>query len=221
MTRAINKQRERAIRFKRKLEAIKQHKEPYTWEVLGREFIIFPNVFNPGKDSEILAKLMRINKGDEVLDLGTGCGVLGIFAAKNASKVILTETSPQAVKNAAYNVKKSGLAKKIEVRKGDLFEPIKQGEKFNVIIFSPPFGPEKPRNVLEMAMMDYRYRTLTKFFKQVKNYLKTNGRIYIIFSDLGNLDYFKELLKKHKLKTKVLGELKDKQFTKYVYELTF
>ena len=217
----MNKRQESAIRFRKKMAAIKQHKEPYTWKVLGQEFTIFPNVFNPGKDAELLEKLMKIKDGTAVLDLGTGCGVLGIFAAKNASKVILTDINPDGVKNAKYNVKKFGLDKKMEVRKGDLFRPIKQSEKFDVIIFNPPFGNEKPKNFLEMAMRDYKYKTLAKFLKQVKEFLRTDGRIYMSFSDLGDIGYFEKLLNKYKLKVKILGKLEDDLFTKYIYELKF
>jgi len=217
----MNKRQESAIRFRKKMAAIKQHKEPYTWKVLGQEFTIFPNVFNPGKDADLLAKLMKIKDGTAVLDLGTGCGVLGIFAAKNASKVILTDINPDGVKNAKYNVKKFGLDKKMEVRKGDLFRPIKQSEKFDVIIFNPPFGNEKPKNFLEMAMRDYKYKTLAKFLKQVKEFLRTDGRIYMSFSDLGDIGYFEKLLNKYKLKVKILGKLEDDLFTKYIYELKF
>lgn len=134
-------------------------------------------------------------------------------------QVILTDINPDAVRNAEYNVKAFALSTRIQVRQGDMFSPIGRGESFDVIIFNPPFGPEKPNTFLEMAMRDHEYRNLTRFFEQVENHLKPRGKIYMVFSDLGDLRYFRGQLRKHEFKVRILARLKEGRFRKYIYEL--
>ena len=47
--------------------------------------------------------------------------------------------------------------------------------------------------LVERSIFDPAYRTLTKFFEQVGNYLASPGEILLAFSNLGDLDYLSEL----------------------------
>ena len=57
-------------------------------------------------------------------------------AAQKASKVVATDLNQDAVDDTAYNAKFHDLTHKIETRQGDLFGPVKDDEKFDVIIFN-------------------------------------------------------------------------------------
>ena len=60
-----------------------------------------------------------IRPGMEVLDLGTGSGILALAAAKlGARSVLALDTDPLAVKAARENVRKNGLTAAVKVRKG-------------------------------------------------------------------------------------------------------
>jgi len=48
--------------------------------VEGHEFIVLPSVFPPRFDSSLLINNLNISNDAEVLDVGTGSGVLTIFA---------------------------------------------------------------------------------------------------------------------------------------------
>ena len=59
--------------------------------------------------------------GGEVLDVGTGSGILAIAAARlGAHKVLGVDIDPMAVRVAIENVEKNGLSGHIEIREGDL-----------------------------------------------------------------------------------------------------
>ena len=62
-----------------------------------------------------------LSPGMEVLDLGTGSGILALAAARlGARSVLALDTDPLAVKAARENVRKNGLTGAIKVRKGTL-----------------------------------------------------------------------------------------------------
>lgn len=194
------------------LEESKKERKKYSTRVLGREFIVFPNVFSPKyfKDTEFFARNLPIKKGDEVLELGCGTGVISIFIAEKAKKVLAIDINSSAVENTKVNVKKYNLQNKIEVRKGNLYAPIKKNEKFDVIFWNTPFGfvAKKRTTNLEKSVYDPGYKTTKKFIKGAKKYLKKNGRLLIGFSStLGKLDLIKRFVKEAGFKLKLINKI--------------
>ena len=74
---------------------------------------------------------------NSVLDLGTGCGILAHVASEFSSRVVASDINPRACEYAELNARLNGL-ESIEVRAGDLFEPVR-GERFDLILTNPPF----------------------------------------------------------------------------------
>ena len=79
-----------------------------------------------------------------MLDLGTGSGVGAVFAAQWAGQVVAVDVNPAAVRCARINVLLHGVEDRVDVLQGDLFEPV-AGERFDVILFNPPYFPGQPR----------------------------------------------------------------------------
>ena len=71
------------------------------------------------------------------LDLGTGCGIHAIFAARHSEQVTATDLNPRAVEFARFNAWLNG-AGNIECLTGDTFEPVR-GREFDLILANPPF----------------------------------------------------------------------------------
>ncbi len=62
-----------------------------------------------------------IHPGDRVLDVGTGSGILALFAAKlGAAYTLGIDVDPMALKAAEENVARNGLQGKVEIRWGSL-----------------------------------------------------------------------------------------------------
>jgi hypothetical protein len=74
---------------------------------------------------------------ESALDLGTGCGIQAMHAARHAQRVVATDISERALELAAFNAQLNGIDN-IEFRLGSLFEPV-VGERFDHIISNPPF----------------------------------------------------------------------------------
>lgn len=202
-------------------QTLKKNKNARKARVLGKEFFVCPEVFAPlWGDSIILAKMVRkeTKQGDFVLDMGTGTGVQAIFAAEKAAKAIAVDINPAAVNCAKLNAKHHRLEEKIEVRESDLFSNI--SEKFDMIIFNPPFRWFEPRDMLERASLDENYETLNAFFSQVKNYLKENGRILTVFSTSGDIKYFEHLIRENNFEPEVIAAEKRNGWLYQIYRLT-
>lgn len=95
------------------------------------------HVLGVGGASLTLAGLMIRTTVDSALDLGTGCGIQAMHAARHAHRVVATDISAHALELAAFNAELNGI-RNIEFRLGSLFDPV-EGERFDHIISNPPF----------------------------------------------------------------------------------
>jgi methylase of polypeptide subunit release factors len=95
------------------------------------------HVLGVGGASVTLSGLMMQTPVGSVLDLGTGCGIQAMHAARHATRVVATDISKRALELAALNAALNGISN-IEFRFGSLFEPVR-GERFDQIVSNPPF----------------------------------------------------------------------------------
>ena len=193
--------------YRRIIKSKKLFYEDYT-------FYVLPDVYAPSDDTFLLADNLMIEDGSEVLDIGAGCGILSVVAAKNASRVVATDLNPNAVECAEINVKLNDLASKIEVRHGDLFKPVKPDEKFDVIVFNPPYLPiseeEAQQGWLEKAWTGGPTggEVIYKFLKEAPKHLKRRGKILLVQSTLSDVAKTMRLLKDCGLEPKILVQKK-------------
>ena len=198
------------------LEYTLKHQEPYEVEIpLTKSslfIMVFPNVFPPispfSYDSVPLAQSVEQYFNEHydkiftksVLDVGSGTGIHSIVSAiKGAKKVVATDISPYAIDNINYNVQIKNLQNVIETRKGNLFEPIKKDEKFDLVIANLPFVNHPAKEHYEHWVYDEDYQSHKTFFRKVSSYLTENGNILIAFSDIGDMDFFENEIKKNSL----------------------
>lgn len=87
--------------------------------------------------SVTLANLAVRRRIEAALDLGTGCGIQALLAAKHAARVVATDVSPRALAFAAFNAALNGTAN-VELRRGGLFEPAGD-ERFDLVVANPPY----------------------------------------------------------------------------------
>ncbi|SDH49869.1 Methyltransferase small domain-containing protein [Leifsonia sp. 98AMF] len=95
------------------------------------------HVLGVGGASLTLSGLMLQTPVDSALDLGTGCGIQAMHAARHARRVVATDISPRALRLAALNLALNEIDG-VELRLGSMFEPV-AGERFDHIVSNPPF----------------------------------------------------------------------------------
>ncbi len=91
--------------------------------------------------SATLARFMVPRRFARVLDLCTGCGILGFLAAQSSEQIVATDLNPRAIQLATFNARLNGISN-IQFATGSLFEPV-AGCSFDLITANPPciIGP--------------------------------------------------------------------------------
>ncbi len=112
--------------------------------VLGNWMICHPPQPDPlfyiGDDS--LALLGRLAPGSarSCLDLCAGPGILSLHCARFAPCVTAVERHPRVARLAQLNARLNGVADRVEVLSGDLYQPV-AGRRFDLITANPPTLP--------------------------------------------------------------------------------
>jgi Methyltransferase small domain len=108
-------------------------------DLAGDSLADAPGDWVPGVQapSVTLAKLAVRRHVAATLDVGTGCGIQALLAAKHSDRVVATDVNPRALRIAAFNAALNGI-ESVELRQGDFFEPV-AGERFELIVANPPY----------------------------------------------------------------------------------
>lgn len=176
---------------------------------LGKEFLVFRNVFSPYDDSLPLVLNYQIKPGENVLDVCTGSGVISIFSAlKGAIKVLAVDINPDAVKNTQANINLYGLKNVVEVRLSDMFSNISPEERFDVITGNLPFRDKKAPDLVAVSQWDTNLHAHKTFFESVNKHLKPRGRIYLSQANFGAVDKMINLAHQAGFKTRLIAERK-------------
>lgn len=208
------------------LEQSLQEKEPYRVTVLGKEFIVEPNVFSPKyfNDTEIFAEHLPVQQGEEILEIGPGTGVIAVMAKyKGAGKVTAVDINVHAVKNTRENAKLHHFEDDISVLYGDIYSPLKDDERFDVIFWNTPFGlvdENKSLSDLEKSVFDPGYKSTEEFIKGSRDHLKSSGRVIIGFSStLGRLDLLQKFCDEADLDLHLLYEEQSEEVHPVKFEI--
>ena len=162
-------------------------------EFWSRDFKVSPDVLIPRPDSELLIELglARLTAGQaaEVLDLGTGSGILAITLAaeRPLCRVIGTDLSSAALEIATANAARLNIAN-ISFILSDWFAAL-PARQFQLIVSNPPyiaaddphlqqgdvrFEPESALISAENGLQDIR-----RIAEQARNFLKPHGSLLI------------------------------------------
>lgn len=113
-------------------------------------------------------------------DIGTGTGVLAaVLAKRGVARVVATDMDARALACARENVKKLGLAGKVEVTEADLFPPGRAA----LVVCNPPWLPARPSSPLEHAVFDPDSRMLRGFLAGLAAHLLPGGEGWLVLSD--------------------------------------
>ncbi len=159
-------------------------------------------IYEPEEDSYLLEKYVKKYAKGKVLDLGSGSGIQAEATLEKTKDVLAVDIDKECVKY----LKKKG----INAKYSNLFSNVK--EKFDLIIFNPPYLPDEELEDKESKKITtggkYGYEILERFFSQVNEHLNKNGKILIVFSSLTKKSKVDKIIKQNKLKFKLLEEQK-------------
>jgi release factor glutamine methyltransferase len=174
----------------------------------GCVFSVDEQVYEPAEDTFLLAENLKVEENDVVLDMGTGCGILAVLAAEKAKKVVAVDINPHAIKCAEKNAEINDVKDKIEFRLGNLFQPIKPEENFNLIVFNAPYLPSEPHEKegwIEKAWAGgpNARKIIDLFVMDAPKFLATKGRILTVQSSLSDINKTLNMFSDMNLKAEV------------------
>ena len=162
-----------------------------------------------GMDAVLLSGYVKVKKGETVLDLGTGTGIIPLLlsAKTEASHLTALEIQEESADMAKRSVELNGLSEKITVVRGDIKEATKIFGKavFDVVTSNPPYmndshglkNPNMPKAIARHEILC----SLEDVVREASGVLKPNGRFYIVHRPFRLAEIF-EQLKKYKLEPK-------------------
>ena len=162
--------------------------------VAGRDFIVLPEVFNPGIFrtgrflAEYLQKTPTLNDSctteqRTALDTGTGCGIHAVFAAAQGYQVEAVDISPAATRCARMNVILNDLEDHVTVHEGDLFSPVPD-QKFDLVTCSLPKFRGHPNSEFELSWRSPD--VIDRFARGLPGVMKPNGIALVLLTSHGD-----------------------------------
>lgn len=137
-----------------------------------------------GTDSVLLSRFATVHRGNRVLDLGCGVGVLGVLLGERCDGLTLdgVEIVAQAAELAAQNLRENGLRGEILCQ--DLRRPgwFLKGH-YDLIVSNPPYFPAGAGAMAKGALAGARSEltcTLEELCQAAAPRLKTGGRFAIV-----------------------------------------
>jgi tRNA1Val (adenine37-N6)-methyltransferase len=140
-------------------------------------------------DSFLLAAFVNLRRGDRVVDLGTGSGVIALILALRFPEANIAEVEIQKdlADMAGRSIALNGLEDRIRIYPGDvkrireLFGP----QSFDAAVFNPPYrrlnsgrvNPDSERAVARHEISG----TIDDFLASARYLLKDSGRVYVIY----------------------------------------
>jgi release factor glutamine methyltransferase len=192
------------------LDQMRAHNSEYEVSIAGVPIVVHPNVWSPRYDwsSLFYVENMCDVAGRSFLEIGSGTGVISVFAAKaGATRVVAVDINPDAVKNTAANFDRH------DVRNGTAllsngFDKVTG--HFDVVTWNAPYHGSKPNDMLERGCADEGYRDIRAFFAKVGDYLTPGGLVVFGFSESGDLELAESLMHDHGFRiTKRLSDWRD------------
>ncbi|UCD95999.1 MAG: methyltransferase [Candidatus Bathyarchaeota archaeon] len=174
-------------------------------------FLVDPEVYFPAEDTFLFADHLSVGLNETVMDMGTGCGFFAILSAEKASDVLAVDINPRAVACTRKNVVQNSVGTKVETFVGDLFNPIRSGVGFDLILFNAPYLPvevDEGDAWIQMAWAggsDGRC-VIERFIDQVPNYLSKEGRVLLMQSTLSSPEATLRRFKKQGLNPRIIAE---------------
>ena len=175
----------------------------------GYYIIQDPQKFCFGMDAVLLSGFARVKKGERVLDMGTGTGIIPVLLASKTQGVHFTglEIQEECADMATRSVQYNNLEDRVSIRQGDIKEAagIFGAASFHVVTCNPPYmigqhgltNPHMPKAIARHEILC----TLEDVVSQTAKLLEDRGRFYMVHRPF-RLTEIMNVLTKYKLEPK-------------------
>ena len=177
-------------------------------EISGLHIIQSPDKFCFGMDAVLLSGFAYAKRGDKVIDLGTGTGILPLllWAKTEGEHFTGLEIQEESADMAKRSVAGNNIAN-IEIVDGDIKSADKlfKRQSFDVVTSNPPYminehgitNPDAPKQIARHEILC----TLEDVVKAAAYLLKSNGKFFMVHRPFRLPEVF-ENLRKYRLEPK-------------------
>ena len=150
-------------------------------DFMGEKFIVNESVLIPRDETELLVRkaveIIEENGYREIMDMCTGSGCIACMIAKLTQAAVMgVDISTEAIHVALDNMAKMSLFNRATFRKSNLFEKIREDEKFDMIVSNPPYiAPKYKKDLQKEVRFEPEIALFTKdqdgleFYKQISS----------------------------------------------------
>jgi tRNA1Val (adenine37-N6)-methyltransferase len=181
-----------------------------------------------GTDAVLLGSWAKVEKARNILDIGTGTGVIALMMAqKSQAHIDAIDMEQRSYEQALENAAHSPWADRIKVHLSSLQDFSKTAEKkYNVIISNPPYFVDSYKAPDEERSHARHNDTLPfkDLVEGVKNLLLPDGKFYIILPTKEALDFKTmaekkglHLVKRLRVKTKIVNDTEKRQLMQFSF----
>lgn len=167
----------------------------------GYKLIQNPGRFCFGMDAVLLTSFVSIKKGDNVLDLGTGTGVIPILlsAKTKAAHFDALEIQEESCDMANRSILLNNLENKISIKKGDIKEAslLYGCGLFDAVTCNPPYmisdngliNPDAPKAIARHEILC----TFDDVARESSKLLKNSGKLFLVHRPFRLVEIFATL----------------------------
>lgn len=179
---------------------------------------IYNGVYPPSDDTYLIIDYFKKNVSENffdglpfttirnVLDMGTGTGIIALFLqeikkyfSKFTTKIFASDISDAAIRCATINERTNNYKDNINFIKSDLFRkfPPSLQHSFDIIVFNPPYLPSisyKENDLIRRSSDsnwdggERGFEVFLDFIKQVKDFLNSEQKYYIYYISSSSTD---------------------------------
>ncbi len=140
-------------------------------------------------DALLLAYFAGLREGGDLIDLGTGTGIVALILAARyrCGRVLGIEIQEQLVMMARRSAVMNGLDRRVEIRQGDVRHPesLCAPLSFDTAVFNPPYrrlgsgrmNPDPEKTLARHEVVG----TAADFLAAARHALREGGRVYTIY----------------------------------------
>ena len=196
MGKKLDEKKLKTVEEKTKLRA-KTHK-PIQYiiglaDFMGEKFLVDESVLVPRDETELLVRkaveIISENKFENIMDMCTGSGCIACMIAKMTHSIIMgVDISTDALHVALSNMEKMELFNRATFRKSNLFEKIRDDEKFDMIVSNPPYiAPKFKADIQKEVKFEPEIALFTNDEKGLEFYEKISSAAPKYLNDGGYL----------------------------------
>lgn len=133
-------------------------------EFYGLEFEVNPDVLIPRPETELLVEtaleVLRETAGPVLCDVGTGsgCVAVSVLHERRDARGFALDVSPAALRVAARNAARHGVAERLALLHSDCFAALDPGARFHAVLSNPPYIDERDVPALQREVREHEPR---------------------------------------------------------------